>query len=103
MAASSITGARRATQRSWRPLTEKSSTFPVSQFRLFCFLGVDAVGLIAIRNTNSLPLDNATDNTTGMIGSCFAFHILDGIIVLRTKHFRCRKTASEFNSLSRQE
>ena len=56
VAASKITGALSATQRSCLPLIEKFSTLPVSQLRLFCSLGVEAVGLMEIRNTSSLPL-----------------------------------------------
>ena len=54
--ASTITGALKATHRSCLPFIEKFSVVPVSQFKLFCSLGVEEVGLTAKRNTNWLPL-----------------------------------------------
>src|SRR5690606_40746634 len=52
VAASTITGARSATHKSCLPFTEKCSIFPVSQLRLNCSFGVDAVGFTAILNTS---------------------------------------------------
>jgi hypothetical protein len=54
--ASKITGTRKAMQRSWRPFTENASTFPVSILNVCCSMGVDEVGLTAMRNTSSFPL-----------------------------------------------
>ena len=54
--ASNTGGTRKAIQRSWRPFTEKTSCSPVSQLRVTCSFGVLEVGLIAMRNTSSLPL-----------------------------------------------
>jgi hypothetical protein len=54
--ASKTGGTLKAMHKSCLPFTENFSATPVSQFNVVCSLGVDEVGLMAIRNTNGLPL-----------------------------------------------
>ena len=54
--ASTTTGTRNAMERSWRPFTEKVSSFPVSRFMDCWPFGVEEVGLTATRNRISFPL-----------------------------------------------